>query len=103
MLPAPKNLVVSEVTEDSLRLSWTAPDAAFDSFLIQYQESEKVGEAINLTVPGSERSYDLTGLKPGTEYTVSIYGVLGSYVFEHDVMLPLSAEFTTGGHHHHHH
>nr|4LPV_A Chain A, TENCON variant P41BR3-42 [synthetic construct]4LPV_B Chain B, TENCON variant P41BR3-42 [synthetic construct] len=99
MLPAPKNLVVSEVTEDSLRLSWTAPDAAFDSFMIQYQESEKVGEAINLTVPGSERSYDLTGLKPGTEYTVSIYGVL----VVHKLTFPLSAEFTTGGHHHHHH
>nr|4LPX_A Chain A, TENCON variant D4 [synthetic construct] len=100
MLPAPKNLVVSEVTEDSLRLSWTAPDAAFDSFLIQYQESEKVGEAINLTVPGSERSYDLTGLKPGTEYTVSIYGVLIPFP---NLSNPLSAEFTTGGHHHHHH
>nr|4LPW_A Chain A, TENCON variant A6 [synthetic construct]4LPW_B Chain B, TENCON variant A6 [synthetic construct] len=100
MLPAPKNLVVSEVTEDSLRLSWTAPDAAFDSFLIQYQESEKVGEAINLTVPGSERSYDLTGLKPGTEYTVSIYGV---FPYQYTMSNPLSAEFTTGGHHHHHH
>nr|4LPY_A Chain A, TENCON variant G10 [synthetic construct]4LPY_B Chain B, TENCON variant G10 [synthetic construct] len=101
MLPAPKNLVVSEVTEDSLRLSWTAPDAAFDSFLIQYQESEKVGEAINLTVPGSERSYDLTGLKPGTEYTVSIYGVFMKMSLSKSN--PLSAEFTTGGHHHHHH
>nr|4LPU_A Chain A, TENCON variant P40AR2-32R2 [synthetic construct]4LPU_B Chain B, TENCON variant P40AR2-32R2 [synthetic construct] len=98
MLPAPKNLVVSEVTEDSLRLSWDSPPNWYDSFLIQYQESEKVGEAINLTVPGSERSYDLTGLKPGTEYTVSIYGVY--YVA---LSNPLSAEFTTGGHHHHHH
>nr|5L2H_A Chain A, Centyrin [synthetic construct]5L2H_B Chain B, Centyrin [synthetic construct]5L2H_C Chain C, Centyrin [synthetic construct]5L2H_D Chain D, Centyrin [synthetic construct] len=103
MLPAPKNLVVSEVTEDSARLSWDDPAAFYESFLIQYQESEKVGEAIVLTVPGSERSYDLTGLKPGTEYTVSIYGVHNVYKDTNMRGLPLSAIFTTGGHHHHHH
>nr|7T87_C Chain C, Centyrin S17 [synthetic construct] len=98
MLPAPKNLVVSRVTEDSARLSWTAPDAAFDSFWITYEEKFYRGEAIVLTVPGSERSYDLTGLKPGTEYKVWIVGVKGG-----QGSWPLSAIFTTGGHHHHHH
>nr|7T82_E Chain E, Centyrin S26 [synthetic construct]7T82_F Chain F, Centyrin S26 [synthetic construct] len=98
MLPAPKNLVVSRVTEDSARLSWTAPDAAFDSFHIEYAEPWVWGEAIVLTVPGSERSYDLTGLKPGTEYVVFIGGVKGGHN-----STPLSAIFTTGGHHHHHH
>uniref|UniRef100_A0A8D2K9R1 Tenascin n=1 Tax=Theropithecus gelada TaxID=9565 RepID=A0A8D2K9R1_THEGE len=89
--PELENLTVTEVGWDGLRLNWTAADQAYEHFVIQVQEANKVEAAQNLTVPGSLRAVDIPGLKAATPYTVSIYGVIQGY------RTPvLSAEASTG-------
>nr|XP_011748703.1 tenascin isoform X4 [Macaca nemestrina] len=77
--PELENLTVTEVGWDGLRLNWTAADQAYEHFVIQVQEVNKVEAAQNLTVPGSLRAVDIPGLKAATPYTVSIYGVIRGY------------------------
>ncbi|XP_037840162.2 tenascin isoform X2 [Chlorocebus sabaeus] len=89
--PELENLTVTEVGWDGLRLNWIAADQAYEHFVIQVQEANKVEAAQNLTVPGNLRAMDIPGLKAATPYTVSIYGVIQGY------RTPvLSAEASTG-------
>ncbi|XP_074251329.1 tenascin isoform X7 [Saimiri boliviensis] len=78
-LPQLGDLATSEVGWDGLRLNWTAADQAYEHFVIQVQEVNKVEAAQNLTVPGSLRAVDIPGLKAATPYRVSIYGVIQGY------------------------
>ncbi|XP_074251331.1 tenascin isoform X9 [Saimiri boliviensis] len=77
--PELENLTVTEVGWDGLRLNWTTADQAYEHFVIQVQEVNKVEGAQNLTVPGSLRAVDIPGLKAATPYRVSIYGVIQGY------------------------
>ncbi|XP_063450320.1 tenascin isoform X7 [Pan paniscus] len=78
-LPQLGDLAVSEVGWDGLRLNWTAADNAYEHFVIQVQEVNKVEAAQNLTLPGSLRAVDIPGLEAATPYRVSIYGVIRGY------------------------
>ncbi|XP_036288697.1 tenascin isoform X8 [Pipistrellus kuhlii] len=90
--PELENLTVIEVGWDGLKLNWTAADQAYEHFVIQVQEANKVEAAQNLTVPGSLRAVDIPGLKAATPYRVTIYGVIRGY------RTPvLSAEASTAG------
>ncbi|XP_053060695.1 tenascin isoform X7 [Acinonyx jubatus] len=85
------NLTVTKVGWDGLRLNWTAADRAYEHFVIQVQEANRMEAAQNLTVPGSLRAADVPGLKANTPYRVTIYGVIRGY------RTPvLSAEASTG-------
>ncbi|XP_036915034.1 tenascin isoform X1 [Sturnira hondurensis] len=89
--PELENLTVTEVGWDGLKLNWTAADQAYEHFVIQVQEANKVEAAQNLTVPGSLRAVDIPGLRAATPYRVTIYGVIRGY------RTPvLSAEASTG-------
>ncbi|KAL6089095.1 hypothetical protein STEG23_029009 [Scotinomys teguina] len=89
-LPHLGSLTVTEVSWDGLTLNWTAGDLAYEYFVIQVQEANKVEAAQNLTVPGSLRAADIPGLKAATPYRVSIYGVIQGYK-----TLMLSADAST--------
>ncbi|XP_039722713.1 tenascin isoform X9 [Pteropus medius] len=90
-IPELENLTMTEVGWDGLKLNWTAADQAYEHFVIQVQEANKVESAQNLTVPGSLRAVDIPGLKAATRYRVTIYGVIRGY------RTPvLSAEASTG-------
>ncbi|XP_076999789.1 tenascin isoform X4 [Tamandua tetradactyla] len=78
-LPQLGDLVVTEVGSDGLKLNWTAEDQAYEHFVIQVQDTNKVEEVQNLTVPGSLRAMDIPGLKSSTPYRVTIYGVTRGY------------------------
>ncbi|KAM9081991.1 tenascin isoform 2-T2 [Megaptera novaeangliae] len=91
-LPKLGHLVVTEAGWDGLKLNWTTADQAFEHFVIQVQEANRVEAAQNLTAPGSLRAVDVQGLKAATPYTVTIYGVIRGY------RTPvLSAEASTAG------
>uniref|UniRef100_A0A8B9WZI9 Tenascin n=1 Tax=Bos mutus grunniens TaxID=30521 RepID=A0A8B9WZI9_BOSMU len=77
-LPQLGDLVVTEAGWDGLRLNWTAADQAFEHFVIQAQEANRVEAAQNLTVPGNMRAVD-PGLKAATSYRVTIHGVIRGY------------------------
>nr|XP_051711753.1 tenascin isoform X6 [Oryctolagus cuniculus] len=77
--PELESLTVTEVGWNGLSLNWTTADQAYEHFVIQVQEANKVEAAQNLTVPGSLQAVDIPGLKAATPYRVSIYGVIQGY------------------------
>ncbi|CAM4669363.1 unnamed protein product [Caretta caretta] len=73
-------LLISEVTPTSLRLSWDAPEGNFDTFLIRYRDAGRgpglgPAPAQEVPVPGAQRSAVLRGLRPSTEYGLAVYGL----------------------------
>ncbi|XP_068929928.1 tenascin isoform X4 [Petaurus breviceps papuanus] len=84
------NLAVTDVSWDALKLNWMAADGAYDSFVIQVQEANKLEEVQNFTVSGSLRAVNITGLQASTPYRITIYGVIQAYRTS-----PLTAETST--------
>ncbi|XP_074067845.1 tenascin isoform X5 [Macrotis lagotis] len=84
------NLTVTDISWDALKLNWTAADGAYDNFIIQVQEANQLEEVQNLTVSGSLRAVDITGLQPATPYRITISGVIQAFRTS-----PLSAEIST--------
>ncbi|XP_072344348.1 tenascin isoform X2 [Scyliorhinus torazame] len=70
-----ENLLVSEVTSGSFRLSWTA-DELFESFVIDIKDSDGLFEQLTYTVPGDQYSIDIPHLRAATAYEVSVYGII---------------------------
>ncbi|OXB80689.1 UNVERIFIED_CONTAM: hypothetical protein H355_005618 [Colinus virginianus] len=73
--PEVDNLLVSDATPDGFRLSWTADDGVFDSFVLKIRDTKRKSDPLEFIVPGHERTHDITGLKEGTEYEIELYGV----------------------------
>ncbi|KAM9176423.1 tenascin isoform 2-T2 [Mergus octosetaceus] len=73
--PEVDNLLVSDATPDGFRLSWTADDGVFDSFVLRIRDTKRKSDPLELIVPGHERTHDITGLKEGTEYEIELYGI----------------------------
>ncbi|XP_062816814.1 tenascin isoform X2 [Anolis carolinensis] len=73
--PEVDNLLVSDATPHGFRLSWTADDGAFDSFVLKIRAANMLSDPLELIVPGHERTQDIIGLKEGMEYYIDLYGV----------------------------
>ncbi|NXT28700.1 TENA protein, partial [Syrrhaptes paradoxus] len=89
--PEVDNLLVSDATPDGFRLSWTADDGIFDSFVLKIRDIKRKSDPLELIVPGHERTQDITGLKEGTEYEIELYGVSSGRRSQ-----PVNAVATTG-------
>lgn len=89
--PEVDNLLVSDATPDGFRLSWTADDGVFDSFVLKIRDTKRKSDPLELIVPGHERTQDITGLKEGTEYEIELYGVSSGRRSQ-----PVNAVATTG-------
>ncbi|KAL6064215.1 hypothetical protein STEG23_006321, partial [Scotinomys teguina] len=66
-------LTVTEATPDSLRLSWGVARGPFDSFVVQYQDTE--GQTQALLVDGDQDKVLISGLEPRTSYKFFLYGL----------------------------
>nr|BAE42616.1 unnamed protein product [Mus musculus] len=87
--PGPRlsQLSVSDVTTSSLRLNWEAPLGAFDSFLLRFgvpllstlEQNPRTLQQRELMVPGVRRSAMLRDLRPGTLYSLTLYGLRGPH------------------------
>lgn len=73
--PEVDNLLVSDATPDGFRLSWTADEGIFDSFVIRIRDTKKQSEPQEITLPSPERTRDITGLREATEYEIELYGI----------------------------
>uniref|UniRef100_A0A8C6YZC9 Tenascin n=1 Tax=Nothoprocta perdicaria TaxID=30464 RepID=A0A8C6YZC9_NOTPE len=73
--PEVDNLLVSDATPESFRLSWTADDGVFNSFVLKIRDTKRRSEPLEVIVPGHERTHDISGLKEGTEYEIELHGV----------------------------
>lgn len=74
-LDAPSNILASDETESSFRVSWDPARADVDGYMLSYSSSE--GSSQEIPVGSDASSYRLTGLKPGISYTVYIWAVKG--------------------------
>ncbi|CAK6959636.1 tenascin isoform X2 [Scomber scombrus] len=73
--PMVTNVTISEVTWDSLILSWSADDGVFEAFLIEVSDAESGTEWQNHTVAADARSLTIFGLMPSTWYRANLYGM----------------------------
>uniref|UniRef100_A0A8B9HTT5 Tenascin XB n=1 Tax=Astyanax mexicanus TaxID=7994 RepID=A0A8B9HTT5_ASTMX len=72
----PSNLVFSEVTDSSVKVSWTRPKSPVSGFKVTYTHVED-GEPISVAVDGSDSTLPLSKLSPGSSYEVSVISLLG--------------------------
>nr|XP_023480411.1 tenascin-X isoform X6 [Equus caballus] len=82
-------LAVTNGTPDSLRLSWSVTQGPFDSFVVQYRDTD--GQPQALLVGGDQNKVLVSGLEPSTSYKFFLYGL-----HEGKRLGPVSAEGTTG-------
>ncbi|XP_026546006.1 tenascin-X-like, partial [Notechis scutatus] len=74
-LPSLGEVTVSEVTPDSLLLSWSVQEGSFDSFIIQYKDAS--GKPQTVPVDGATRSLHLYNLTASQTYEFDLFGVSG--------------------------
>lgn len=89
--PEVDNLLVSDATPGGFRLSWTADEGAFDSFVLKIRDANRLMDPLELIIPGHERTQDITGLKEGTQYDIELYGITSGRRSQ-----PISSPATTG-------
>ncbi|NWS78878.1 TENX protein, partial [Crotophaga sulcirostris] len=68
-------LVVSQVTPNSIQLEWDVLEGTFDSFTVHYRDIQ--GQPQALAVDGSSRGVTVSGLSPSRRYKFTLYGVWG--------------------------
>ncbi|XP_077162695.1 collagen alpha-1(XII) chain isoform X2 [Paroedura picta] len=73
--PPPTNLVTSEVTPRSFRVSWTAPAESVDRYRVEYYRAAG-GPTKQFYVNRMETTTVLTDLTPETEYVVNVFSVV---------------------------
>uniref|UniRef100_A0A8C6XHB1 Fibronectin type-III domain-containing protein n=1 Tax=Naja naja TaxID=35670 RepID=A0A8C6XHB1_NAJNA len=73
--PSLGEVTVSEVTPDSLLLSWSVQKGSFDSFIIQYKDAS--GKPQTVPVDGATRSLHLYNLTASQTYDFDLFGVSG--------------------------
>uniref|UniRef100_H3A232 Tenascin C n=1 Tax=Latimeria chalumnae TaxID=7897 RepID=H3A232_LATCH len=72
--PEVGSLVVSNLTSESFDLSWTATEGAFDVFMIEIIDSNRLLEPREFNVSGTLYTTSISGLLPSTDYVVYLYG-----------------------------
>nr|XP_047911999.1 tenascin-X isoform X25 [Anser cygnoides] len=69
------DLTASHITPDSVQLEWSVPKGTFDSFVVQYKDSQ--GQPQVLPVDGGSHTVTVPGLSPSHRYKFNLYGMWG--------------------------
>ncbi|XP_038672798.1 collagen alpha-1(XII) chain-like isoform X2 [Scyliorhinus canicula] len=85
----PTNLVTSEPSHHSFRVTWDHSNSNFDRYRVEYQPLSG-GSTEEVLVSGRTKTTVLTNLQPETEYLVNVYGLL-----EGEISEPLTGTETT--------
>ncbi|ROL53778.1 Tenascin [Anabarilius grahami] len=75
--PDLSGLVVSNITSDTVSLSWRTGEKVFDNFIVEVRESALPMQATGRTLPTGARSTVLTGLRGDTRYQIKLYATFG--------------------------
>ncbi|KFU87163.1 Tenascin-R, partial [Chaetura pelagica] len=88
-LDSPSGLVVLNITDSEALATWQPAIAAVDNYVVSYASEEE--PEVTQMVSGNTVEYDLKGLRPATEYTLSVHALKDTQRSE-----TLSTQFTTG-------
>ncbi|KAM4728211.1 tenascin-N isoform 2-T2 [Anableps anableps] len=77
-IDAPTNLVTTEVTEDTVTVSWDKVQAEIEGYMLNYTSA--AGSSPDIFVGRDSTSYRLVGLRPGVFHTVYIWAFRGDKV-----------------------
>uniref|UniRef100_A0A8C4XME3 Tenascin n=1 Tax=Falco tinnunculus TaxID=100819 RepID=A0A8C4XME3_FALTI len=88
-LDSPSGLVVVNITDAEALATWQPAIAAVDNYVVSYASEDE--PEVTQMVSGNTVEYDLKGLRPATEYTLSIHALKDTQKSE-----TLSTQFTTG-------
>ncbi|XP_040398619.1 tenascin-X isoform X45 [Cygnus olor] len=69
------DLTASHITPDSVQLEWSVPEGTFDSFVVQYRDTQDQLQV--LPVDGGSHTVTVPRLSPSQRYTFIIYGMWG--------------------------
>ncbi|KAF3823395.1 hypothetical protein GH733_010831 [Mirounga leonina] len=72
----PKDITISNVTKDSVMVSWSPPVSSFDYYRVSYRPTQ-VGRLDSSVVPNTVTEFTITKLYPATEYEISLNSVRG--------------------------
>lgn len=73
MEPRLGELTVTDVTPDSVGLSWTVAKGEFDSFLVQYKDRD--GQPQVVPVAADQSEVTVPGLEPSRKYKFLLFGI----------------------------
>ncbi|XP_026096334.1 tenascin isoform X3 [Carassius auratus] len=71
----PGDLNLTDVSRNSLRLSWSAPEGAFDSFIVELNSTSNKSKDSVIEMSGEARQVQVDGLNPNTLYEITLYGM----------------------------
>lgn len=79
------------MTDSSALVSWSQPVAPMDRVTMFYRPTSDPSDDTSAEIPPSDKQYSIDGLKPDTEYTVSLISRSGDISSD-----PVTTKFTTG-------
>nr|AAI63556.1 Tnc protein [Danio rerio] len=74
--PEVEHITVSDITPHSFKVTWTAPEAVFDSFALKVLDSSGLGRPHQISVSGGKRTEAVTGLNEDTDYEIELFGII---------------------------
>nr|5KVM_C Chain C, FN3 monobody alpha5 [synthetic construct] len=93
----PTKLEVVAATPTSLLISWDAPAVTVDHYVITYGETGgSPWSWQEFEVPGSKSTATISGLKPGVDYTITVYASSFDWtIFPNYYSSPISINYRT--------
>ncbi|XP_077370914.1 tenascin-N isoform X2 [Festucalex cinctus] len=74
-IDAPTNLIATQVTEDTVTVSWDPVQAQIEGYMLTY--TSDAGSSGEIPIGRDMTSYRLVGLKPGVVYTIDVWAYRG--------------------------
>ncbi|KAM6975734.1 tenascin isoform 2-T2 [Tautogolabrus adspersus] len=89
-IDGPRQVEVKDVTDSSALIGWSQPLAPVDRISLSYGPGSDPSDETSVEVPPPDKQYSIDGLKPDTEYNVSLISRSGDVSSD-----PVTTTFTT--------
>uniref|UniRef100_A0AAY4DV08 Fibronectin n=1 Tax=Denticeps clupeoides TaxID=299321 RepID=A0AAY4DV08_9TELE len=74
----PRRVRIMEVRDSTVTLNWRSKIEPITGFLIEAVPKDQRYPTIRTNVPGEQQTVTITGLQPGTSYTINLYTLNGA-------------------------